>query len=126
MQAAAPFARLDSDQTWRATPRPGTAGRPLILLKSRPVAGKPELCHPLTVGADITGKDRASFMTVCRTDDPSAPMPVFPILFSHSGGRRLGDSSLNGGFACHFPFSLFFQYLSRYLMSEGQVLSSSE
>jgi hypothetical protein len=124
MQAAAPFARLDSDQTWRATPRPGTAGRPLILLKSRPVAGEPKLGHPLTVDADTTGKVRASFLTVCRTDDPTPPMPVFPILFSHADGKRLGDSSVNGSFACRFPFSLFFQHSSRYSMSEGQLLSS--
>jgi hypothetical protein len=92
-------------------------------LKSRPIAGEPKLGHLVTVRADTTGKVRASFLTVCRADDPAVPMPVFPILFSHTSGRRLGDSSLNGGFACRFPFSLFFQYSSRYPMSEGQLLS---
>jgi hypothetical protein len=55
MEAAAPFARLDPDQTRDALPGPGAAGRPERSSERRAVAGKSKLGQALAFAADTAG-----------------------------------------------------------------------
>jgi len=55
MKPAAPFARLDPDQTWGALPGPGAAARPFLASKRRAIASRPKLGHALATDPKDAG-----------------------------------------------------------------------